>query len=331
MQERNSPPQGGDAGARAPLDAARLPLFREEAVAEHESGRDFGEAVRISPHWAAVAYWLLFGIVTLVIGLAAICKVGEYAAGPALVVQIDELDITAPLPGVVDRVLVEQGDGVAPGDTLVRLRADDEQSVVNGLQLQLGLSMREQFYGPNNEVAAARVADLQSALNLARTRLRERMVLAPRLGLVQTVRVKSGEAVTPGQVLISMGDRVSRYQLIALLPGRYGPLVEPGQVLRLRLSGYPYSRIESPVEGTLGGVVGPAEARRLLGASLSDAVPITSPVILVRAPLQGSTFKAHDKVHRYCSGLQGVAEVRVGEERLITAMLPWIKSLVGRW
>jgi hypothetical protein len=67
-------------------------------------------------------------------------------------------------------------------------------------------------------------------------------------------------------------------------------------------------------------VIGPEEARRSLGAQIGDALPITGPVVLVRAQLSTLTFEARGREYEFHDGMVGKAEVKVDHESLLSLL-----------
>jgi membrane fusion protein, multidrug efflux system len=116
---------------------------------------------------------------------------------------------------------------------------------------------------------------------------------------------------------------------VALLPGHYLPQLRPGMRMRLELPGHPYVYQWLVLDSAAAEVIGPAEARRLLGPVAGDAVPLEGPLAVVTAPLSSPTFEVAGQTYAFRDGMPSRAEVRVRSERLLFALLPALKSLRG--
>ncbi|HEX2164528.1 MAG TPA: hemolysin D, partial [Thermoanaerobaculia bacterium] len=119
-------------------------------------------------------------------------------------------------------------------------------------------------------------------------------------------------------------------RVVALFPGRYRPELRPGMALRLELDGYRDAVQELTVERVSEEVVGPAEARRVLGSEIGDAVELAAPVVFATARLPADgTFRRGGERYRYHEGLRGTAEVAVRSERALVALVPGLDALLG--
>jgi hypothetical protein len=118
-------------------------------------------------------------------------------------------------------------------------------------------------------------------------------------------------------------------RLIALLPARYRPLVRPGMKLQLKLEGFNRSAQWLVIQKVAPAVVGPTEARRLLGPEIGDAAPVTGLVFLVEAPLLAATFHGSSGDYAYHDGMPGTAEVPVRSERILFDLFPALRSVIG--
>jgi hypothetical protein len=116
---------------------------------------------------------------------------------------------------------------------------------------------------------------------------------------------------------------------IALLPGSYRPQLRPGMPLRLELAGYRHAFEPMTIDSIGDQVIGPQEARRLLGQENADT-PLPGSVVVVRARLPAASFVSDDPVHALHDGVHGHAEVRVRSERILLALFPVLKPLLER-
>ena len=329
-----------DAVARRRERALRdrtLDLFREEAV-EHwiEAGQKPGDVLRLSPGWLTWTYRLLLAVVVAALLYSVVGRVNEYATGPAMVRLGGRQEITANAPGTVTAVAVAPGERVAPGQLLVRFHGAEEAADLRRIEQEFELQLLERLRNPADPAPERALIALRSQRELAQTRLAERSVAAPAAGVVADVRVRAGQHLAPGQILLTISSGASGASgtaeptLVALVPGQYRPLVERGMPLRLELMGYPYEYLHLTVAEVSDEVLGPEEARRLLGPGVADAVPFAGPVVFVTAPLPGRTFEVEGRQVEYHDGMWGRAEVRVRSEPVATALVPWFRTLFDR-
>lgn len=308
---------------RAPMS----PVFRAEALAHHNRGNGEGPLLHEVPAWTRAAFVLLVSAVlaTLVFSIAA--SVDEYAAGPAVVQVSDRRDVVATEAGTVLEVAVDPGRHVEPGDVLVRL--DDATLVAERDRLAAELQVRlvEVLRDPDDESKRRSLATLRSDLGLAEQRVAHRTIHAPTAGTVVAVRARPGQRVGPGDVLVSVVAGGSDASVVALLPGRFRPLLRPGLQMRLDLDGFPYAHQWLTIESLDDEIVGPEEARRVLGPAESDAVQLSEPVVIVQARLADPSFTADGNELRYFDGLRGTAEVTVRRERILVAAVPALRWL----
>jgi membrane fusion protein (multidrug efflux system) len=97
--------------------------------------------------------------------------------------------------------------------------------------------------------------------------------------------------------------------------------------LRFDLRGYRTRRIAAVIDEIGTEVIGPNEAARYLGPQ-ADAAAIAGPVVLVSAHLPEDTFLSDGKTYHYYDGMSGNAEVEIGSERVLFAVIPGLKGLL---
>jgi hypothetical protein len=112
--------------------------------------------------------------------------------------------------------------------------------------------------------------------------------------------------------------------VIALFPGRFRPQLAPGMPLHFKISGYAGSD-EKLVIDSVSEIVGPSEARRFLGPTMSDLVPLGGPLVIVQCRLSSERFRSGDERYRYYQGLLGSAEVTLRSSRILFSLLPSLK------
>lgn len=318
--------------ALAPADTAGMHRgpFRERALREHELSAMPLEPLRLAPGWTRWTYWLL--IAALAAGLLALVlvRVPEYASGVAVVRAGGRVEVTATTGGTVASLAVAPQARVRKGQLLLTLSSAEEAANLRRLDREIESKLVQRLQAPSDPGIAQDLVALRAERELVQAQLAERELRAPADGEVSDIRVVSGQLVQAGQPVLAILERGARKELpsvIALLPGGYLPQLQPGMKLRLELPGHPYVYRWLELDAVAGEVIGPAEARRLLGPVAGDAVPLEGALAVVTAPLPSPTFEVAGKSYSYRDGMPSRAEVRVKSERLLFALLPALKSL----
>jgi membrane fusion protein (multidrug efflux system) len=303
------------------------PLFREEAL-EHHAGRgDEGQLLRLSLGWTRWAFRALALVVTAAIVYAAVGTIHEYATGPAVVRVEDRADLTATFAGTVASVAVRPGQHVAAGEPLVQFVADEESAELARVDKEFELELIRVMRDPADLAARQSLTTLRAQKDHAAARLDQRIVHAQRAGVVSDLRIRPGQHLAAGDLILSIVGDDAPVSLVAVLPGRYRPALHPGMSLRFELDGYRYQYQELVIESVADDVVGPAEVRRYLGPDAADTVALTGPLVLVRARLPARSFSVDGKTYAFFDGLPGRADVRVRTEPILLTLVPALKGL----
>lgn len=303
-------------------------LFRQEALEHYfQDLNDQGHLLQLSPRWTQWTYPVLLSLVAAALVFSLVASVHEYADGAALVRVEGRDDIVAPLSGTVSAIEVRPGQRVDAGDLLVGLYSAQEAAELERLEREFELGLLNRLRHPADPNVERALGALQARKRQAEARLEERSVRAPRPGVVSDVRVRPGQPLTPGEVLLTLRAQQQDPSIVAVFPGYYRPLIRIGMPLRLELEGYRYAYQQLTVDGITDEVFGPAEARRLLGPG-GDTVPLSGPVVLVTARLPSDTFESDGRRFAYHDGISGRAEIRVRSERLITTLVPALETVL---
>jgi multidrug efflux pump subunit AcrA (membrane-fusion protein) len=311
--------------------AAVTSLFRPEAVEASRRGARPGAPLRLSPGWTAFTY--RFVLLATAVGLiyATVARVGDHARGPAVVRVEGRLDLTTATGGVVLGVDVEPGETVQAGQTLVRFHTDSERQELEQLEREFEMQLVRILLHPADAVVRQSLASLRAARELVAARLRERLVLAPQAGVARNLRIRPGQLLAPGDVVLTLVDESeAAFSVVALVPGQFRPMLERGMKMRFSLEGYPQVAVPLPVEAIADEAVGPGEARRYLGRELGDTLPVEGSLVLVRARLPARTFTFDGRAYRYYDGIPGQVDIQVRTERLIVLLFPFLKAALSR-
>jgi biotin carboxyl carrier protein len=301
-------------------------LFRTEAV-EAQGETRWGDVIRVTPMWMSRAYWLL---VALLVGSAAYLWVGTvatYSSGPAVIRATARAEVVARTAGNITAVEGAPGEQVAAGAVIARLDDQNQRAALDRAEEEFDSQLRNHMLDPSDSAADGALRALRQARDAARSALEERVVRAAASGAIADMRVHPGQHVQPGDIVASLVQGEGGLEVIALLPGEDRPQLAPGMSVRLELLGYRYSYQSFQIDSVTPDVIGPSEARRVVGPEVADGLKFGGPVVLVRGRLQRDVFDSDGRTFRYHDGMLGSAEVRVRLDRILFSLFPWLKGL----
>src|SRR5262245_49697795 len=305
-------------------------IFRPAFLQEYRQRSRTGDVVRIMPRWLGPAYWLVVWVALMLLGSSFVLRAHEYAAGPAIVRYSDRTDLTAITGGTVVDVAVRAEQWVVPGQILVRFHSGQESAELDGIEREFQLELVNLLRDPSDQAARQSMARLRAERDRTIARLDEKVLRAPIAGRVSDVRIRAGQHLESGDPVLTIVGPAPKLTVIAVVPGRYRPLLKPGLPLRLQLSGFPYAHQDLTIAAIGDEVVGPMAIRRHLGADIGDAVPRSGPAVLVSAALRGSSFRWEGRERSYYDGMQGRAQVSVRDQSLLMALVPGLRTLLER-
>jgi biotin carboxyl carrier protein len=313
--------------SEAILRAQRERLFRAEPLRAHAAPGQRGDVVRVSPGWIRWAYWLLVVLMGASLVYLVVGEVDQYSTGPAIVRVHERTELAAQSSGPLLAVLVSAGQHVEAGTPLARLDDTALQAELRRVRRELDTQLRKRMLDPADAAATQALISLRGQERGVIDRLELRQVRAPHAGTVSDLRVRAGQHIEVGNIVMSLVHDDERRRVIALLPGGDRPQLHPGMTLRLELRGYRYAYQNLVIEEVSNEVIGPAEAQRFLGPQLQDSVALPGPVIVVQAVLPSESFVADDVTYDYHDGMLAVAEVRVRTEAIYELFFPALKRL----
>lgn len=313
--------------AEAILRARRERLFRAESLQAHAAPGHRGDVVRVSPRWIHWAYWVLVvlmvaGFVYLVVG-----EVNQYSTGPAIVRVHERTELAAQSSGPLLAVHVSPGQHVEAGAPLARLDDTAFQAELRRVRRELDTQLRKRMLDPNDAAATEALISLRGQERGVLDRIELHQVRAPHAGTVSDLRIRPGQHIEVGDIVLSLVHDDERRRVVALLPGGDRPLLHPGMSLRLELRGYRYAYQSLVIEEVSNEIIGPTEVMRFLGPQIGDSVTLPGPVVVVQAALPSETFVADGSTYDYHDGMLAVAEVRVRTESILELFLPALKRL----
>jgi multidrug efflux pump subunit AcrA (membrane-fusion protein) len=304
-------------------------VFRQEAVEALETPDEVqGAPLHLLPGWTKAAYWFVVAVVFGALVYSSLGFVSDYAEGPAVVRVEGRLDLTTSTGGTAMEVLVQQGDHVRENQALVHFYSGLEEQELDHTDREFELTLVRLLQDPTNEGARQALSSLRAQRELATSRLRMRTVFAPRAGLVTNVRVRPGQSLAQGEIVLTLADETTpNYAVVALVPGSYRPMLKVGMPLRLELDGYPHAYSRIPIESIGDEAVGPTEVRRYLGEEVGDALAVQGSLVLVRARLKDRTFDFDGKTYNYYDGIPGRIDIPVRSTRLIVMLFPMLREV----
>lgn len=308
----------------------RTPLFRNEAVAHQRARGLHAEALAIDPRATRWGFPLVCAGAAAVIAFLSLGRLSEYASGPAFVQLEGRTALSATVTGLVTKVYVKPGDRVEEGDELVRFHASDEAAELRAASNEFDNQLAKLLLRENDPATREALVSLRSRRELAQQRADQRTLLAPHGGFVGDVRVRESQLVEPGMRVLDLQDSAASATLIALLPGRYRPLLRAGHALRFEVDGFHQRAHEFVVSRVGDQVLGPGEAARYVGRDLADAFAIPGPVVLVQASLPSTSFVVEGQRYEFASGMFGLAEAVVRDEPIAYAFIPGLRPWVER-
>jgi membrane fusion protein (multidrug efflux system) len=305
-----------------------LGIYRQEALrALDERGGDEGELLEVSPGWLRWTYWLLVAVLAATVTYAVFGTVNEYAAGPAVIRVEGRHDLTATTGGIVLSTHVQPGERVARGQLLVRFHVAQETAELERLSQEFELQLVKLLRDPADHSARESLTSLRAQRDLAEARVAERSLRATVGGVVSDLRIRPGQLLAPGDLVLTLVGEDARFSLLAFLPGHARPLLKKGMTLRTELTGFSYAYRDLIVDSVGDEVVGPAEARRFLGADLGDAYLFGGPVVLVKARVPDRTFVSDRRTFNYYDGTPARAEAIIRKQPIAVALVPALRAL----
>lgn len=304
-----------------------VPIFRQEALEHHSNAHSEAHLLHLTPYWARLCYWLLLAICSMALCYAVLGRVNEYASGTAVIEAEGRIDITAHIAGTVEAVAVRPGDPVTAGQIVARLYAAGEAAELEQVDRELDLTLIKLLQNPGDAAARAAIAALRAQRELAASRLEERTLRAPRAGVASDIRIRPGQELARGDVVLSLAQAGAGFRVIAMFPGHAGPRLRPGMLLRLELMGFAYAYQTATIDKVSQEVIGPGEARRYLRQPIADALATSGPVIIVEASLGRRSFTTRGEELDLHDGMIARAEVAVRSERILLMLFPGLETL----
>jgi membrane fusion protein (multidrug efflux system) len=312
-------------GTRA-ANSARRAVFRAEALDELEHRHIHSDVMRLSRDWVNRTYWILVAAAVAMLSFAAVGTIREYAPGQAVVRLGGRIDLTATAPGTISSIDVLAGERVARGQVLVHFYGAEEMNTLERIASEFEVQLIKMLTDPADDAARKELARLRAEKGLAEARLAERSLRAPRAGVVSELRIRPGQLLQQGDLVLTLLDDQTPPSVVAILPGRFRPQLKPGTRLRFEPEGFKFAYQSLVVDAVGDEVLGPSEVRRYIGSELADAIKIDGPSVIITAPLPSDHFTSEGTAYRYYHGLPGRVWARVRSRGLLRALLPTLRD-----
>lgn len=301
-----------------------------EALRSTEGGRSEGDMLQVSPTWTRWAYWIVVATFLAALAYCAFGTIYEYASGPAVVWVTGRTDVTATASGTVDSVEVQPGQRVEAGALIARFYSAREAAELDRIRREFDLQLAKTLRDPSDLGAREGLTALRTQKELAAARVEQLSVRAPQAGVIGDVRIRPGQLLEVGDIVVSLIGEHTKYTIVAMLPAHYRPQLRPGMSLRLEVTGYPYAYQEMDVVSVGTQIIGPNEVRRYLGQEIDDTVKVDGPVVLVEAAPRSPTFTVDGRTFGFYHGMGGVAEARVRSESILIALIPSFRVVLEK-
>ena len=308
-----------------------MSFFRANALESHRGGSKPGRPLHIVSTWTRWAVRVTVLAVASGLLFAATAELGEYAQGVAVVRRADRVLVTATHPGIIEEIAVTPGQHVVRGQLLARLDDHSERAEHQRLQREYEERLVEYLREPSNAGLRQRLAALDEAREAAADRLASLAVVAPAEGVVSDLRAQPSQAVTPGDVLVSLERETGGVELIGLFPGHTRPLlVSRESEVILELEGFPDTRREVRISAVADEVIGPAEALRVLGREREGSLALEGPVVVVSVKLDEDSIEVDGERYRLYDGMLGTMEAKLRTATILEHLIPALRRLRGR-
>jgi membrane fusion protein (multidrug efflux system) len=303
-------------------------IFRKEALDALQQQDAEGALIRLVPGWSKATYWVIVVLIVTGLTYSAAASMNDYARGMAVVRVDKRLDVATASGGIVAAIEVKNGMHVKAGQTILRFQSTQEDNQLAMINRDVQTQTLRLLRNPSDESAKATLASLRSSQELAMTHLKERALVAPRAGVVANLRSRIGTPLTPGEVAATIVDENSGFNVVALVPGSFRPMLKAGLKMRMNLEGFPHTPRDVIIDEVGSEVIGPTAARQALGQELADSMPLQGHLVLVRGHLTDKTFKFEGKTYTYSDGIPGQVDIRVRSIRLLVMMFPMFKEIL---
>ena len=214
---------------------------------DDKDGSKYDESVlQQGRFWMRTVTWTLIGTTVFGIGWLAIAQTEEIVVATGQLEPVGSVqDIQMPVGGVVDDILVEEGDSVKKGEILMKL--DTEASVQQRQSLETSIRLKGVERKKYLEMNTAEVQMLQKNLTLQLEILDryQQLELAGAASELQFLSQRNTVEETRGRLMQAKADR---FRQLSLLDQQLSELKSRLAEVRVTLR---YQQLKSPVDGVV--------------------------------------------------------------------------------
>jgi len=298
-------------------------LFREPAIAARDRGdEDLDPILRNALDWTVWTYRILLACLGAALLFGLVARVNNYADGTGVITLGADSQIVARSAGTVDIIHVASGDWVEAGDPLMEFHSRRERDQLRLAEESYAEAVRRWLLSFED---ADQVVNTRSELRRARSQLEELVIRAQGPGQVNDVRVRAGQPVAVGQVLLTqgLGDGLAGVSLF--LPGHFRPRLAPGQTVALDFPGHTHSRMLLELAHVGSELIGVEEARGRIGFGLGESLELSGALVRAEARLLEPVFTYQGREYPLHDGMIVTAQVLIGSEPLAYALIPGLR------
>lgn len=169
----------------------------------------------------------------------------------------ESVALTAVITETISTIKFEDGEAVEKGQVLVEMTSDEEHALLEEVQSRLDEAKRQyervEPLRKGGSASAAlvdeRLRDYQTAraqVRVIRSRLADRLIVAPFSGRLGLRNISSGALVTPGDIIVTLDD-TSVMKLDFTVPSVFLSAIKPGMEIIGRSRAYGERRFEGIV------------------------------------------------------------------------------------
>lgn len=312
----------------AEINADKGGLYRGEALEAHRSRGHEGVPINLTPSWVKRTYPILIVTLLVAVVVSVFITVPTYSTGQGVVI-LQGTTVTASAGGVVDQILVQQGDKVRAGQILVKLHSANEEAELAQATSELNNSLTTYMQDQTDDTAKKSLANATARKERAQAAVDQRVIRARRAGVISDRRVQQGQALQVGDHIAQIVDPATEPEVIAFLPGKDRPRLKVGQTLQVELGGYKKIRELATITSVSNEVIGGNEAAKVLGQQLADALKLQGGggnYVIVKARLPKRTFETENRTYYYHHGMLAVTEVKIQSKPFLVTLLPALEK-----
>jgi HlyD family secretion protein len=285
-------------------------VYRAAAVQAQQDGFQAEPVVlEAGAGWTKHTYRLLLLAACAMLLASILIQINQYASGWGVVRTGQKIPLQTTVDGNIEKLHITSGSSVSKGALLLELNAQNERSAFDQAQRRFQEAVRARLLNLNDVTNASQLPNLRAAVLTTQDELRRRQIFSPADGFVSDLRLEAGQFVVAGQHLFDITQAGAKRKLMALLPGSYRPQLSIGQPVRVKLSGYAFTTLELKIARIGDELVGPTQARRLLGAAREDAFPVSGSNVWIEADIEQDSFRFNGRDLSFHDGLSGEVEI----------------------